>query len=341
MSNSSNEIGSLAAVREGSGPASWGEGVWHSSGVSKYPSSLSAFDDIGGLTREFCLKGHSPTAPILNVAGNVVAIGSCFAAELRHFLSDVGLSSNSFWIPSGLNNTFALCDFFSWVVTGNESARGYAYERGDAGSIRDWKPELEQEEYRKAIEDAAWFVFTLGLAEVWEDAKTGKVFWRGVPENVFEEGRHRFRLSSVSENTSNIDEVIKFIRLLNPTASIVLTLSPVPLKASFSEKSCITSDCVSKSVLRLAINDYLSKEQLEEGVYYWPSFEIVKWLGCHLPYPVYGTDDGVVRHVSRFVVNKILELFVEHYYGKEIAIKVFKDYLPTLKQERGKMGSLH
>ena len=112
------ELGSLTAVRQGSGPASWGEGDWHQSDVKKYPGTQKEFNELESLIHQSCLEGHVPIKPLLNKSGSVVAIGSCFAAELRHFLNDVGLSSDSFWIPSGLNNTFALLDFFSWAVTG-------------------------------------------------------------------------------------------------------------------------------------------------------------------------------------------------------------------------------
>jgi len=188
------------------------------------------------------------------------------------------------------------------------------------------------------LNKASSFVFTLGLAEVWEDSESGSVFWRGVPEQIFKEGRHRFRLSSVQENTKNIQEIVALIREVNPKAPIIFTLSPVPLKATFSNKSCVTSDCVSKSTLRIAIHEYMSKLENNANIFYWPSFEIVKWVGCHLPYPVYGTDDGCVRHVSRFLVVQILKSFVNAYYGKDTAEAVFREYLPSLETRKGEAG---
>ncbi|CAN0232867.1 unnamed protein product, partial [Chrysoparadoxa australica] len=234
------------------------------------------------ILKKYCLKGHTPAAPFLPREGKVAAIGSCFAAELRHFLNDVGLSSDSFWVPSGLNNTFALLDFFSWIVTGDQTSSGYGYSKNEEGCLIDWKPELEREQYKKSLENASCFVFTLGLAEVWEDVQTKKVFWRGIPEQIFSEKRHRFRLSTVDENTNNILAIIELIRKINPKVSVVLTLSPVPLKATFGNSSCVTADCVSKSTLRLAIHQVISRSLPD--IHYWPSFEIVKWLGCHLPY---------------------------------------------------------
>jgi hypothetical protein len=330
------EIGTLAANRVGSGPASWAENKWHQSEVLRYPSNHEDFKDLQTSIDKFCLTGHIPHEPCLDKSGSVVAIGSCFAAELRHFLNDVGLSSDSFWIPSGLNNSFALLDFFSWVVTGSQTSKGFGYSKDDQGALNDWQPELERETYKAALEKATCFVFTLGLAEVWEDSETGKVFWRGIPEHIFTEERHHFRLSTVGENAGNLKQIISLIRHINPGAPIVLTLSPVPLKGTFSKQSCVTADCVSKSTLRLAIHEVVSLGI--DNTYYWPSFEVVKWLGCHLPYPVYGTDDNVVRHVSRYVVIQILHAFVSSYYGKELAEAVFADYLSSLKSRKGIAG---
>lgn len=339
MAKVNDEIGSLVAVREGSGQASWGESAWYTSNVEKYPNSIAEFEQLDELINNYCLTGVKPKKQPLTKSANVTAIGSCFAAELRHFLGDAGLSSDSFWVPSGLNNTFALLDFFSWAITGDQTAKGYAYERDQAGSVVDWHPEHEFKIYKEAICKTDCFIFTLGLSEVWEDLETGKVFWRGVPEHIFEDKRHRFRLSTSTENTHNILSIIKLIRSVNSKASIVFSLSPIPLKATFSGQSCIAADCVSKSVLRLAIHESLQSTSLTDpDVHYWPSFEIVKWVGCHLPYSVYGADDGCVRHVSRYLVSSILKAFVETYYGSSIAEEVFENYFSSLEVFEGQAG---
>ncbi len=330
------EIGSLTSQREGSGPKSWAENHWHAESATSYPQSNQIFGDIENCIESFIQTGHVPEQPILKAEGNVVTIGSCFAAELRHFLTDVGLSSNSFWIPSGLNNTFALNDFLSWIVTGEETATGYRYERTVDGEVKDWKPEHERDFYLEQLKKASSFVFTLGLAEIWEDKLTNKVFWRGIPESIFDDKRHIFRLSSVSENVANIKNIISLLKEVNPSAPVIFTLSPVPLKASFQGVSCMTADCVSKSTLRVALHEALSTAP--ENIYYWPSFEIIKWLGCHLPYPVYGTDDSVVRHVSRFMVLQILRAFIAAYFGKNLSNDVFNNFESSLEIIEGHAG---
>ena len=49
-------------------------------------------------------------------------------------------------------------------------------------------------------------------------------------------------------------------------------------------------------------------------MYYWPSFEVVRWAGGHLPWPAYGVPDRRARHVTRYLVAEIIDAFVEAFY---------------------------
>jgi len=311
-SNAGSTIGSIAANPSGSGPASWATHRWHAEQVTPYPEDGALWGDIPQLIRDHFLPGHTPAAPLLTDKDVVVTLGSCFARELRYFLGRYGLASSTFWIPSGLNNTFAIADFVSWCVTGKETARGYRYDRNEDGSIAEWTPDTEQKVYQKYFTKAGALVFTLGLAEVWEDTETEQVFWRGVPDEIYDAKRHRFRLSTVDENVANIHEIIKLIRSVNAIAPIIFTLWPVPLKATFRPQSCVTADCVSKSTLRVALDQAF--QTTPENVFYYPSFEIVKWLGCSVPFMSFGAEDGLSRHVSRFFVINILKEFVRAFF---------------------------
>jgi hypothetical protein len=287
--------------------------AWYIPSSNGYPGEQELFEtDLAKVIRDFVLPGHAPSAPILQPSAPVVTLGSCFARELRTFLSLSGVSASRFWIPSGLNNTFAILDFFSWCITGTETGRGYRYERDADGGIGEWTPEAERTAYLDAFTHAGAFVFTIGLAEVWQDRETGSVFWRGIPKEIFDANRHVFRLSTVDENAENLRQVVSLIRRVNTTAPIVLTLSPIPLLATFRDISCLTADCVSKSVLRVAI-DQVMTDRLP-NVYYWPSFEIVKWVGATLSWSAYG-EDGSTRDVNRRLITHIIDAFLEAYYA--------------------------
>jgi hypothetical protein len=314
------EIGNIGFGARKGGSRSWAERRWHAFGANPYPKDQKRFGvDLPGLIRESVLVGHRPEQGMLTMDDSVITLGSCFATHLREVLSGAGLTGKSFFVPSGLNNTFAILDFVSWCVTGRETDRGFRYDRMDDGAIREWKPEEERERYLEGLREAGAFVLTIGLAEVWQDRETGGVFWRGVPREIFKAERHLFRLSSVDENEANLLRVIELVRAVNPQAPIVLTLSPVPLKATFRDIACVSADCVSKSTLRVAL-DRVTSHGLE-NVYYWPSFEIVRWVGANLPYSAYG-DDGSSRHVRDYLVREIIDAFVEAFWVPEAAAQL-------------------
>ncbi len=296
--------------------SSWGAQTWHSDGVNRYPLDEERFvTDLPGVLRESVFAGHGPETGTLTVDDTVVTVGSCFARHVRKYLAYSGASAKGFHVPEGLNNTFAILDFVSWCITGRDDGRAFRYDRLETGEIREWTPEVERREYLDAISAAGAFVFTLGLAEVWEDRETGGVFWRGVPAEIFDADRHVFRLSSVEENEANLLQVVELVRSVTPSAPIVFTLSPVALKATFREGSCVTADCVSKSTLRVAVDRVLARGI--GGVYYWPAFEVFRWIGPSLPYSVFGRPDS--RHANMDVVAEVLEAFIDRFWTREAA----------------------
>jgi hypothetical protein len=111
-------------------------------------------------------------------------------------------------------------------------------------------------------------------------------------------------------NADALAEVVNTLRSINPHIAIVLTVSPVPLNSVAGGGSAVLADCVSKSTLRVVADDFMRLGI--EGVYYWPSFEIVRWLGAHIG-PVYGADDDLHRHVNLSMIDLIVKLFLKYY----------------------------
>ena len=77
------------------------------------------------------------------------------------------------------------------------------------------------------------------------------------------------------------------------------------------------ADCLSKATLRVAVEQLL---QNVDDCIYWPSFEIVRWLGTYIP-GMYGDEDGSTRHVSERVVRTIIRSFLQT-YGEETLFQV-------------------
>ena len=72
--------------------------------------------------------------------------------------------------------------------------------------------------------------------------------------------------------------------------------------ATFRPQSCITANSVSKSILRVALDNIMSKFKNNEDIYYFPSFEIVKDYFVD-PF----MDDN--RHLKQDSILEIMKLF--------------------------------
>ena len=263
---------------------------------------------------EKVLPGWLPKGSIFQRGATLVTLGSCFSRELQQAMRRNQEDLQHLWMPSGLNNTFAMRQFFEWVLEGNTSSDAYWYDQHDKGGATKWTPKEERDGYLEAFQATAGFVLTLGLSEVWTDKATGGVFWRGVPERIFDPERHEFRLSTVQENRENIIAITNLIKKHCGDAPVIFSLSPVPLRATFREESCFTADSVSKATLRVAVDEAVRElRSTVENVYYWPSFEIVRWLPAHMERATFGAE-GKSRDVDRPIVDLIICTFLDFFF---------------------------
>ena len=301
-------IGSMAVLRSESGGSAWQIGS--KKDLDIFPKSTEQFNNIPNIAINHVFKEYKPSQPLFNSNSKILTMGSCFADRLRLFLRMSGHAAENIDVPAGLNNSYAIRQFIEWALTGKQASDGYWYDEAD-GEIIKYTTPSDHQLFRSAFQEMDGFVVTLGLSEVWRDKKTGGVFWRGVPKEMFNTEEHEYVLTSSTENAQNIQRIIELIREHCGDKPIILTLSPVPLAATFSGKPCISADCVSKSILRVALNEIESQEF--DGVYYWPSFELVKWVGAHTNFNAYG-GDGSSRHVAEGLVKLIIDQFVGSFF---------------------------
>lgn len=290
---------------------------WHKGeNIKFFPIHAIRKTDFVEIIKECVLSEFELMEPVFEKDAKLVTFGSCFASHLRYHLHAQGKLAKNIVVPEGLNNTFALENFISWCLTGNCSSNGYWYDTNNNEIVK-WTPQREFEYYNENMKHVDGFVITLGLAEVWRDKETQLVFWRGVPEEIYDKERHEFVVSDVYENFKNLVKICDNIRAVCGDKPIVFTLSPVPLNATNRDVSCIEADAVSKSILRVAV-DMLMREK-RHNVYYWPSFEIVKWLPAHVNFNCFGegvspgaSDDA--RHVRQEVVSLIISMFIKLFF---------------------------
>lgn len=160
---------------------------------------------------------------------------------------------------------------------------------------------------RTMFEQADVFVFTLGLTEVWRSKLDGAVFplAPGVAGGVMDEDKYEFVNLGVEEVRRDLQIFINLLSVVNPNVRVLLTVSPVPLVATYESRHVLSSSTFSKSVLRVAA-DTICKEN--ENVDYFPSYEII--TGNHNQGKFFEED---LRTVKNEGVNQVMKIFMRNY----------------------------
>ena len=154
-------------------------------------------------------------------------------------------------------------------------------------------------------------VFTLGLTEAWRSRVTGDVFplAPGVSAGLFNPEIHEFKNYDVTETSEQLIEWCKRVHDLNQNVKILLTVSPVPLNATFEDRHVWTSTTYSKAVLRLAAQAAFDKFDFVD---YFPSYEIITSPHSR---GRYFADD--LREVLPLGVQHVMRVFSHHYLGND------------------------
>jgi len=287
--------------------------------VRGWPARQRAFAKPRELIEQYVLKGQ-PGEPFIHQDTVFMTLGSCFAENLAKRLRGAGYTVNSEEIGEEVNSTYANRYLLEWIEHGPRDPVTRRMEKFYGEAMR--------ERLLRYVEQSEVFVLTLGLAPCFFEAETGRFVFYPPQTETGRDLLHAntvMRTTTVSENIRNLGLVLDSLRrLAKRPPRIILTVSPVPLSGTLEFHSAVVADCVSKSTLRVACHEVMTLQDRDD-VLYWPSFEIVRWLGTHFgpdqPH-IYGADDSNTRHVSEWVVRLIIDLFLEHYSVGEGAAAV-------------------
>jgi hypothetical protein len=127
-----------------------------------------------------------------------------------------------------------------------------------------------------------------------------------------------FRLGSFAETVTALNAQHEALRSLNPDAQLIYTLSPVPIDSAIGAKTshkmgAIEFDCISKSSLRTALAGFFEQWHADPNLHYFPSFEIVRWIGSCTDGAAFGNEDAASRHVSQGVLSGVYRYFLHKY----------------------------
>jgi GSCFA family len=160
---------------------------------------------------------------------------------------------------------------------------------------------------RSVFLDSDVFVFTLGLTESWRSKVDGSVFplAPGVVSGSFDPSRHEFVNFEIEDVILDLSKFLTKLKSKNRGIRVALTVSPVPLIATFEKRSVLTATVYSKSVLRVAA-DWMLK--LFDWVDYFPSYEII--TGSFSGGLYYEADS---RNVNSLGVAHAMRCFLRNY----------------------------
>lgn len=307
---------------------------WHKADATPEELEQYACRRIG---REWYLPAIEPRFKIRR-DDRLFAIGSCFARGIEKGLQGVGMRVESAAAefdafersrpgvtPLGFTNkytAFTTLNDLRWALE-----PGCAYPEAGFVSLGDglWADlqtnptlkyaDLETTRARRRlinqvnarVRDCRVVVLTLGLVEAWRDTLTGlytnmaplPVMLREQPE------RFCFEVTSYDQNRAALEEIHALLAARgHPETQIVVTVSPVPLMATFTGRDVAVANAHSKALLRAVAEEWSARH---ENVHYFPSYEIASFSAAALVWE----DD--LRHVKGQATQTIIRWFLQHY----------------------------
>lgn len=252
-------------------------------------------------------KEKTFNVPVPNLSKDTVilTLGSCFAHNIRNSLSSLGLKTNALvFYDDDITTTLAMKEHFEWIVTDKTFRIENLHARAGHNTLENVNNQVE--EYKRqsliTLTNCSAVILTFGLSETWVDPD-GRSLWKWPGRDKVKSENLNFKLLSTEENKNNIKEIVSLIRQVNSTASIIITLSPIPLGATFRKDYNINiSNTASKARIRSAIDEFLT-ENPNDKIFYWPSYEFVT------QYTDPWQEDG--RHVKPEIIQEIMGQFIE------------------------------
>ena len=285
--------------------------------------------------------------PVLRRGSGFFTIGSCFARNIAQHLAVNGHQAKTFGLAEDLNSPISNAFLLKMMDATPDRQRetllhwiGTIFpELGDAEKeATAAQKQREIADLHRNLEEADCVILTLGnVVDFFRDDGA-----QGAPlmENIFpkfiampgsEDINVRsasaanlksrgavLRLATYAETLEAIAACIAGIRSVTD-ATLVVTISPVPIDsviglATHHLKSAIEVDCVSKSRIRSAFDEVFAQERRADcAIWYFPSFEIVRWIAPLLPIPAFGLDDAASRHVSSPILDGVCSLFTRKF----------------------------
>lgn len=270
----------------------------------------------------------------------IFTIGSCFARHVEAVLETYGyrfrtrntenfVTPQECTSPNGFFNKFTTTSMLNeirWAVSGEpfpESAFTEVDGRWSDGQLpADFASLARAAEIRARVTSimadakvADYLVLTLGLVECWHDAETN-LYLNGTPTAAAIKkypGRFNIHVLDYHANMAALEELHERVVAVNPGIRLIVTVSPVPLGATFTGQDIVVANSYSKSTLRAVAGDFAASH---DSVDYFPSYEAVTESAP----PVAWMDDMIHPRIE--LVRCVIAHFIKNYGSPEAAAAV-------------------
>jgi hypothetical protein len=290
----------------------------------------------------------SRAAPAISRQTEIITLGSCFARNIAVYLKSNGYRADVFPLAEDLNSPLSNAKMLSVATASPEARRAYLEKwmrillptESDASIAKHAAKESEKlDQLTQSIRAADFVIVTAGnvfdffiapddgdvapeipvAPKFLRSSNTEDMELRNSVSTALKGAGAKFRMANFAETAASLRALHAAIRQINPNAHFLFTLSPVPIDSAIgvegtSGQASMELDCVSKSTLRTALHELLAEwSKTDTKVYYFPSFEIVRWIGAMLPIPIFGHEDAAARHVSADILNAVYGHFLSKF----------------------------
>ncbi len=272
---------------------------------------------------------------------SVFAIGSCFARTVERNLARLGVEVESLsdafdqfavtwdeaW-PIGFSNKYnppAILNELRWALEPGEQFSPEALQQLPDGmwvdpqafysifGSADFETALHRHklltELMGRIASCRVVIITLGLIEAFFDNKLG-LYTNFTPHLSHEPDRFTFRVLGYDEVVEALEEIHTLLaRHGHRDLQLVVTVSPVPLDATFTGEDIVVANTLGKSTLRAAAGWWA---RAHDNVHYFPGYEMVMNSEAERAWFV----DG--RHVRPKLVQHIMETFLRTHVATKV-----------------------
>ena len=284
--------------------------------------------------------------PRWGIAGTdtIVTMGSCFAQHIANVLRERGLrvpfydtteNIKSQTYSANYGNIYTVRQAVElieevvgkrpvseefWPVDGGfvDAVRPNVFERPVASKeALATQRSAHLEAVRTAFEQLDVLIFTLGLTEAWAINATGRTLpvAPGVVAGVFDPALHRFHNFGHDEILTDLDALCAEVKSLRGGRDfkLILTVSPVPLTATYEDQHVLKSTTYSKAVLRVVAEEFVRNNAFAD---YFPSFELVNNPAAKGRY-----FEANMRSVRAEAVDVVMSHFIAAYLPEDTMAK--------------------